>query len=341
MRKRSKNISGIIAAAFLGILLWDTSTALEGAAKGLDLCIRTVIPSLFPFIYLSSWLTSSFRNSNNQSDRFLCKLYHLPDGAGIILLSGLLGGYPVGARCVGQAVRSGQISAEAAKRMVVFCNAAGPSFLFGIVGAIFPQRWVPWALWGIHFFSTILIAWILPVKAERSFAAGHVYKITPTDILRQSLKSISEICGWIILTRVMINILETWVLWRLPDAWSAAIIGILELSNGCLGIRSLDKIGLRFVLCALFLGFGGFCVSLQTSSSAYGVDLKYYIPGKIVQAGTCFLLACFVQRIAFSSEHIFHLPVIVVGVILGLLVLVAFTIRKQEKNCGNFDKLGV
>ena len=38
-------------AAALGmlVLILDSKTALAGAREGIDLCIRTVIPSLFPF----------------------------------------------------------------------------------------------------------------------------------------------------------------------------------------------------------------------------------------------------------------------------------------------------
>ena len=52
MEKR-KWIVSLAAAAGILVLILDSRTALAGAAQGLSLCLKTVIPSLFPFIFLS------------------------------------------------------------------------------------------------------------------------------------------------------------------------------------------------------------------------------------------------------------------------------------------------
>ena len=46
-------------------LILDGRTAIDGARQGIELCLRTVIPSLFPFFVLSILLTSSLLGMAN------------------------------------------------------------------------------------------------------------------------------------------------------------------------------------------------------------------------------------------------------------------------------------
>lgn len=329
------------AACGLAILILDSRTSAEGARSGLELCLRTVIPSLFPFIFLSSLLTSSLSSGQFRSSRLLCRLFHIPHGSDGILLSGLLGGYPVGAKCVAEATGRGQLSTVDAERMLVFCNAAGPAFLFGIIGCAFTENWVPWCLWGIHLLSALCIAWLFPSRCRTFQAQFRSDTMSITQRLRQSLQVMGEICGWIILMRIVIAILEKWCLWYLPAHCQILIRGILELSNGCMALGDIRNTGLRFMFCSVFLGLGGLCVALQTNSAASGVKQHYYIPGKIMQALISFLMAYTVQYICFDANEKTALPWFLpagVAAILGFFVY--FTI-KSKKRCGISETIGV
>ena len=44
--------TGIAASMGMLVLILDGKTALEGARQGIELCLRTVVPSLFPFFLL-------------------------------------------------------------------------------------------------------------------------------------------------------------------------------------------------------------------------------------------------------------------------------------------------
>ena len=123
------------------VLILDGKTAMAGAFEGTMLCIRTLIPSLFPFFVLSAMLTSSL-------------------SGGSLLLAGVLGGYPVGAGNVARAYRNGQVSRSEAQRLVVLCNCAGPSFLFGVLGPVLGGAEACFLLWGVYLCS-ILALWLL------------------------------------------------------------------------------------------------------------------------------------------------------------------------------------
>ena len=54
-----KHITGIFSCMGILVLILDGKTALAGAMAGMELCMKTVIPSLFPFLFLCSLLTNS------------------------------------------------------------------------------------------------------------------------------------------------------------------------------------------------------------------------------------------------------------------------------------------
>lgn len=285
------------------VLILDSKTALSGAAAGMELCIKTLIPGLFPFFVLSAMLSGS-----------------LPGG---LILSGILGGYPVGAANVVRAWRTGSLSKSEAERMVVVCNCAGPSFIFGVVGPMLEHIMDPFLLWGVYLLSTGALFPILPMTGR---PVRQQRKIRLTEALSGALRAVASVCGWVILLRVLMAVLDRWVLWLLPDPVRTAVYGILELTNGCLALRDIQP-GLRFVLAAGMISFGGLCVMLQTQAVADGLTLKYYFPGKLYQCACAMLLASFVKWGAVSPavQGIFALTALGTGIFLV----------KSEKRSGN------
>ena len=128
-----------LAALLMIVMILDSKRALIGAQEGVSLCIRSVIPSLLPFLFFSSILTEGTRCANAVITRPLSWLWRIPKGAESILLVGLLGGYPTGAHSVTSAYEQGRISKTTAQRMLSFCNNCGPAFIFGILGNFFEK----------------------------------------------------------------------------------------------------------------------------------------------------------------------------------------------------------
>ena len=49
MGRKQRCLLGIMAAVGMLVLIFDSALALEAARAGVELCLETVIPSLFPF----------------------------------------------------------------------------------------------------------------------------------------------------------------------------------------------------------------------------------------------------------------------------------------------------
>lgn len=322
MEKRKRG-SALAAAAGLLALILDSRTALAGAAQGLALCLKTIIPSLFPFIFLSG-VFSHACSRTGRAARLLGKPFGIPPGMTSVLVPALLGGYPVGAQCISEAYRSGQVGKDRAERMLAFCSNAGPAFIFGILPAAFPGKKTVWLLWAIQLFGIWAALFVFSCPELSSEGSGPA--AAPFG-MEQTIGAILKICGWVILFRVLIGFLCRWILWAASPELQVALIGLLELSNGCCMLERIPSPELRFLVCSILLSFGGLCVAYQTASVCPGLGIQFYLRGKLLQAVTTGIVS------AAVCYRLWLLPVLWLAVLFGL--------KKAEKRSRIFTPVGV
>lgn len=298
--KKHNVLSGLFAALGMSILILDSATALSGAQEGVSICLRTIIPSLFPFFILSGILVGSLMGTSLPLLRPLGWLLGMPKGTESLLISGFLGGYPVGARSVQDAWTAGAVSQQDAERMLMFCNNAGPAFLFGMAAPMFSGSGAGWVLWGIHIASALITG--LLFREEPSEASAGISR-SPMDLssaMEHALRVTAGVCGWVIAFRMLCAFLQRWFLWLLPDWGQAAVTGLLELANGCMALRYISDESLRFLLCSGMLSLGGLCVTMQTMSVTQGLKLNHYLSGKLIQTVLSLLLSLvYLRKISF------------------------------------------
>lgn len=298
---RRKAFTALFSCLCMLILILDGKTALEGARIGIDLCLNVVFPSLFPFLVFSTLLNSTLSEVHFPIMKSAAKLLGIPDGSEAILISGFLGGYPAGAQHIAASCKDGALSKAEAEKMLAFCSNAGPAFIFGMVSSMFTQTWRIWTLWFIHILSALLVAQCFSAIAQTTRSKSR-NSISISNALTSGLHTISIVCGWVILFRILITFLKKWLLWLLPVSVQTILIGFLELSNGCYELSSILSESHRFLICSVLLGFGGLCVTMQTASVTGELSLRYYIRGKCMQAVFSFLLA-------YAAEYSIFLPI--------------------------------
>lgn len=289
MNRRKYMIAATASAGML-LLILDSRSALESGQAALELCARTVIPSLFPFLLLSALITTSLWGNSGKLLRSAGWLLQIPEGGESLLLAGFLGGYPAGAAALGDAFRSCCLNRETAEKLLAFCSNAGPAFLFGIVAQQFPDKTMVWQLWGIHMISAAMVSNMIVLPREKAELSGN-RSISLSGAMLQTVKTMAMICGWILLFRILIGFLDRWFLWLLPEYLRVLIWGLLELSNGCCALQQIGNISLRFMMASAMLSFGGICVAMQTASVVYGLSMKGYLTGKLLQTLFSILLA--------------------------------------------------
>ena len=264
---KRKRLSMILTVFSMGVLILDSRNTMRYAAEGIQLCIQAVIPSLFPFFVRSIFLTGNLSPKNTVAS---------------VILAGFLGGYPVGAQAAAESVRNGRFSREQGNRLLLFCSQAGPAFLFGMVAPQFPERKYVWFLWAVQILSGASVAALTPGVDSHMRIPEDQPGISLPEAMKSAVRAIASVCGWVVLFRVILG-----YLCRIPldGNWKILLSGLTELTNGCLQLEDVENPDFRFLLAAVMLNWGGICVFLQTASVARGLNLKYYLLGKLLQTG--------------------------------------------------------
>lgn len=264
------------------LLIVDGQAALQSASEGITLCLRTVIPSLFPFLFLCSLITSSLWGEKIPWLQIFSNRLGIPKGGDSLLLSAFLGGYPAGAQTIGTLFQEGKLNRQDAQRLLPLCNNAGPAFLFGMVAIRFPQLDMVAAMWLIQMLSVYFAAAF--TAGSNAVSVSLVEKKTSvSETLDRSVRTMAVICGWIVLFQILTGFMDRWILWYFPREIRILIKGILELSSGCCVLDQIEAPALRFLVCTVMLSFGGICVTMQTASVMGNLSLSQYLRVKLFQ----------------------------------------------------------
>ena len=325
---QKKSVAAMIATACaIFLLIIDAKTAFQGAAEGLELCIRTVIPSLFPLLLLCTVLNSFLTGTSLKILKPVEKLCGIPSGAQSLFLIGITGGYPVGAKSICQAYRDGTLGKADAERMLGFCSNAGPAFLFGMLSLIFPNPAAPWFLWLIQILCAFITGIILPGKAECIGTMEKKQNAGLSEAMQGAINAMGSVCGWIMIFRVLIRFLNRWVLWLIPKDVAILLTGFLELSNGCVLLNELQNHSVRFIAAAMITAFGGVCVCLQTVSVCRGLSCRIYFIGKLIQAAISVPLSMIFSFFLFPGNT----ALLFFGILLGTCMAIGFLIFRKNK----------
>ena len=305
MKKRRNHVTILLSGTAMILLLCNAKLSLVYASGAINLCVSSLIPSLFPFMFLAVLLNGALCGVEFSFLRIIGKICRIPIGGEILFLLGILGGYPVGAQVISNTYQTGNLHKNDAERMLAFCNNAGPSFIFGIIGPLFQSIKIPVLLWCIQIASALITAVLLRCSSGKSVTIRNQNQISITDSLEKSVKTMGLICGWVILFRIIVGFVERTLMSYLPSCAITILTGFLELTNGCIRLYSIENLGLRFIFASGFLSLGGLCVALQTASATAGLDLKLYFIGKCIQTAISVLFALLLQSFIFQQQDRF------------------------------------
>ena len=328
-----KNVSKarvIFLSIFLFLTILHAKDVIVGVKEGVLLCVYTIIPSLFPFLVLTNMIHPLLLGHKIPLLNHLGSIMGIPIGAESIFFLGALGGYPIGARIISEAYRHGELNQTHSRRLLGFCSNAGPAFIFGIVGTLFQQKYIPWIIWGIHILSAIIVAMILPGKSRCFCQISKKETNTFLSSVEQSIRVLAKICSLITLFRAILYICQKWFKRMLSNTVWIIFSGFLELSNGCLSLSMITCDGERFIIAIVMLSVGGLCVGMQTKSITGSLGIGYYIPGKLLQTMIGALLAYMIQFIIFPKNQVVIIPFYGIILCVCIMLIIYWYIMKKH-----------
>ena len=316
--KRKQTVIYAAAALAMATLILNSRQTLAAASQGLELCIRTAIPSLFPFFVLSGILVPGISTIKIPT---LGRILHLPAGWESVFLLSCVGGYPIGAQCITQGYKAGHITGPQASRMLGFCNNCGPSFLFGVAALFFPHPGYAACIWFSCIASAVVTGHLWPCVESNSTITPQLMPVSLPQAVKQAIRSMANVCAWIILGKILVDFIDQMILCRLQAEWTVILGGILELTNGCLSLGMIGPISIRLLAASFLCSFGGLCVAMQVNAicSEAGLNTRNYLPQKLVQGILSVLITA-----AFLSITIRIVCFFLIGIWILFKTTVAF-----------------
>lgn len=290
-KKIVSHLPKILCTLFLIIfILSNPQSASDGIKNGITLLLSTVIPSLFPFLVIASYIASAdtFKILSKFFSKATFLLFKIsPDGF-IPVLMGLVGGYPVGAKITSDLYKSGRITQNEAERLMYFTVNSGPAFTITAVGLSMLNNYYSGL---ILYFSNILTALTLGFLCR--FLCDNTHPDTqefPTkdkayafiNSVSSGSNAIINISAWVLTFACLSGIIKSF---NLSSDIELFLNAILEVTNGCkicCGNTSLPVI-------SAILGFGGLSVICQVSPyfTCCKVKFRNFLVSRILNASLC------------------------------------------------------
>ena len=300
-----------ISLGWLGIfclflMLRNSAVATEYITRGLRLCAKTIIPSLFPFMVISELILSS--GIGNKILRpfmpVFKPLFRLSEQGCYAVLMGMLCGFPVGARCAMSALKSNGLTREEAERVLLFSTNPSTAFLINAVGtSLFGNRRFGVALCVTVLLSQLIVGLLFThvsthEKRRDDYAttvrAARIQSVRISKLFTKAIGSASSgillICAYVVFFSALsgtVNLVLNHT--TLPTVIQTVIACILELSSGVSAAGGLPSQDLAMILCAFASGWTGISVHCQLLSVCDGSDLRFrtYFFAKLLQGALC------------------------------------------------------
>lgn len=302
-----------LAALFLSMLCFP-SPVFNGAKRGLLLWFHSVLPTLFPFIFLCTFLILSggFRVLSGICAPLLCRFFGVSFDGSFAVLTGFLCGYPTGGKVAATLYQTGCISLSEATYLLSFCNNTSPVFLmsFVILQNLGEERLLLPSLI-IAVFSPVFCSFIFrpkknipvsfdfPQKGRNTFSSNLSASSALDAAVSQSLDAIVKVGGYIILFCVLSELFSALPFSDFPLASVAA--SALEITNGISSVSQMPvSFEIKYILCMSLTSFGGWCAVSQTMSMITGTAMRIgpYIIQKLITASvTSFLSYLYISLI--------------------------------------------
>lgn len=276
MKIRIKNIVPIV---LFFLMLLSPQATFDGAFRGLMLWFEVVLPTLYPFLLLSSFLlaTGNLRLISSLLGGVCTRFLKVSKSGSFVVLTGFLCGYPMGAKIAADMYESGYISHEEGCYLLSFCNNTSPSFILNfLVLQTLGDK--------VLLVPTLLILTVSPLLVSLFTRRLYHFKITrptnPTrnarkndrgkadwsfaeidDCIMNSFETLLKVGGYIILFSVLLSLLQK----INTSPWFVCALSCLEVTNGVRLISSLHlPMAITYPVMLGLTAFGGLCAAAQT-----------------------------------------------------------------------------
>ena len=309
-------------------MLLHPAITVTGASNGLLLWYSSVVPALFPFMVLSSLIVASGSLSVLMAPvrLVLGPLLGLSAEGCYTLLSGLVCGFPMGAKTCADFLSRGQISLKEGKFLMAVCNHASPMFLLGYVYPLFHGNLLLWKLLAAVYGPALLLALPARLLYRNGAPTGRKPKmqgiaepqeipgpnppspnqsnpgnLSADEAILSSVEVLCRIGGLLILFSIAVEFLRG--ARQLPAGLRLFLMGAMEMTTGIRELAAALPYPYSAAAACASLTFGGLSGIFQTKAALgalaqkkkAGLSIRQYCVWKL-------LYACLTAAILLALE---------------------------------------
>lgn len=300
-RIKYKNIFIVFVLLIIMIgILFNPEASMDSAKDGLYIWLNLLLPSLFPFVFISNLLiVFGFVKFLGKFLEPIMKPIFNVSGAGLFpFLISMMSGYPIGAKLSASLRDNNLISKTEGNRLISFSSTSGPLFILGtvMIGMIginaAPLFIIP------HYLGVITVGIFFRFYKKNDTdkftrvqkEEKQVYKTLGSSMgyaVKDSMNSMLLIGGYVIIFTVIINLVlnsngfsnilnYTSSIFKInPDIIRGLLAGIIELTNGCHIVSNLDiDIFHKILIINFLISWGGLSINSQAISFISQTDLS-------------------------------------------------------------------
>lgn len=296
IKNRLKSFLIKLFVAVMGVMLITMrENAVLKISEALTMCADTLIPTLFPFMVLSTFALSCgvFEKQTKIASFIMNKVFRLPVTAMSAVIFGFIGGYPVGARVICKLYENDSISGEDARHLFAFCINAGPAFIVSVAGGlVLGSEKAGYIMFISVLLSSLLTGVIYPrigkknglnlsktVSLEKDISSSLVNAVT------DAAGGIVSVCSWVIafagFSAVATYFIDNENLYKI-------YLSLAEISSGLKAASSIG--GIPFL--SGCIAFGGVAVTCQIlpAIKKCGIKVCEYLFFRIINGiSSCFI----------------------------------------------------
>ncbi len=270
MNKKTKIIRiflYFLAVIFIFLIVAFPQKAFDGAVKGINISLNSLLPSLFPFMFVSIFLTRSGLAEKifYYPSLFLSKLFKKNKNIYTIFFIGAIGGYVSAAKAITTYHQRKLINDKTAQILLCCCTNAGPAFLISAIGS---SMFFSTSLGVVLYISSVLTSVTmlviyskdienssLNIKSQNiSYANAFVLSV------KNTCSTMSIICSCVIIFSVLAAFFP-----KGANNIFGFLLGLLEVTSGIISFS--NELNLWNILAVSFMsGFCGICIVMQIVS---------------------------------------------------------------------------
>ena len=324
----------LLITGFIFLFVYNLQSCIDAALVGVNLVVKTIIPTIFPFSVICNLLISydGVGLYSKILGPILCKPLKLSKSSSFPIAASFLSGYPLGCKYCCDLYSLGYIDKKEFERLLNIASNASPMFIIGSIGAtMLGDIKLGFILLISNYLSPIIVGILTINRSKISSNSKELPKNDTNTNFGSALKSALDnginttlqVGAFVVLFSIIVSIIKNnayisiafnniEAFLNLPKySIYGLFLGSVEFTNGCKLITTLPlTLPFKLAIISFICSFSGLSVIAQISSFIYKYDISIaiysfmkFIQG-IISFGITFIISSVfsLQYTAYTSS---------------------------------------